>query len=110
MALVAVVTLDDWGDRRTLLRSLSVAVGSFIAAVTLCFTIKLVVVAAVWGPQEVVDVWLQLGTRVSGSGWDIAPEKSRTAKKPGVRHPDRPSPVEPNAELPLCLGQDRHLF
>lgn len=74
MAIMAVVAFDDWPDRATMVRRLLVGIGSFTGAIALCFLVKMGVVTAIWGSQELSIFVTALSAHAGSSAWSIAPE------------------------------------
>ena len=70
MALATLITMVALGEARdggTLVRRLWLGVLSFSTAVVACFACKFVVVAMIWGSNEIADAILTLYDRLEGS-------------------------------------------
>jgi hypothetical protein len=83
-ALLAVLAFDAWPDRQTLLRRAVLAVASFAAAIALCFALKMSVVVAIWGPEELFKAARVLGGHLGSVDWSLAPDKVARLERYGI--------------------------
>jgi len=82
--LLTALAFDSWPDTHVLKRYTALAMTSFCAAIVLCFAIKIAAVAALWGPQVLLNFSDKLLMHLGSTSWDFGPHNVAQFKRYGI--------------------------